>query len=1327
MRKVYVLVLMVIFAIGANGQLLQQDFSSSTVVSSYVSATPGNGQFDAISTSGAGTVVSINTTGSNKLRFARSGANAGAYSRTTDFSPVPSSMMYRFDLTVSGNSVAQTTAAVWQVGSGFGTTNAAEANANVHSRIGLNWTATTGQFSIRNLTSSTNSANYSGTQTITWVINNSGGSLTYKAPDGSYESLGDDKADIWIGSVRELDEIGATTITQPLTDLKFAISAGTGNVDIDNILIDPVPAIPTSLPASSITSNSFTANWTVVSGVTGYRLDVATDAGFTSFVTGYNNLYVSGQASNSLNVNSNINPSTTYYYRIRAASQYTVGEYASGNSGTQSLTTTSGSLPLITLSPTILTGFTYVAGSGPSGTQSFTVSGINLSSPPGNITVTAPTDYEINDGNGWTTTFNIPYVTSTLGNTNVDVRLKAGLAVGDYFNELISVSGGGDSKNETVSGSVTLGTPVANSPTVFTPNSFTAIWSTVAGATAGYLLDASAFSSFTTTATVASEGFENLLTLFTETTGTGSYSSGNSTAIDAPSTSPFASAGTYAYGKANGSVTITSSNINTSSASGVQLSFRLASFSIGSLANGADAGDIVTVEISPDGGTTYYSTVRVLGNSNAVWAYAATGTASTAYDGNATPVDFTPAGGGTRTTDGYSTVVITNLPSVSNLKIRITLLNNNTAELWLIDDLAVTGLVGSFLTGYNSLPVVGTSQSVTVPGAGTYYFRVRATTGSVISANSNVVAVTMNDQSTATFKSNNSGDYNNTASWLYNVSGSTYIGATQLPANTNDVIIQSGHTLTLSASASANAFTMNTSSGIDLNGNTLSVNGDMVNNGNLFINSGTVDFTKAAGTQILTTGGTGAGKTFYMLSHSGAGTLQLATNGLKVVNNMTNNAGPFSGNGLNVNVGGNLTVNGSYSSGGGTLTFDGSANQNWSGNGSNDYGDVVINKSSGNAVLGSTVQVNNLTLSSGKLVLGSNNFIVGGSVSGGSSSNYIVTDGTGALTVNNIGVPAKTLPIGNSKYNPVTIANGSGHNWTARLEDAVNNVNPPFNTNKAVLRTWTITPSTNPPAAGADLTFQYDDGDPSQLGPSFNTAEDVQLWHYNVAWIAASSAMTPTGSPGSVRTITKTGWSLYSSFAIANQSGPLPVSLVSFSGYKDGTRNQLHWTTANEQNNRGFDIQRSADGVNYSSIGFINTQAVGGTSSDMLNYAFTDLSPAGSRQYYRLRQEDIDGRSKLSNIVLIRGDKPVSLSIDGLFPNPANTVVNVLIAAPGKDKVTVLITDMAGRTVAQKPVNVETGTNTVPVDINRLANGSYLVKLICANGCEAVTGKFVKQ
>ena len=189
----------------------------------------------------------------------------------------------------------------------------------------------------------------------------------------------------------------------------------------------------------------------------------------------------------------------------------------------------------------------------------------------------------------------------------------------------------------------------------------------------------------------------------------------------------------------------------------------------------------------------------------------------------------------------------------------------------------------------------------------------------------------------------------------------------------------------------------------------------------------------------------------------------------------------------------------------------------------------------------------------------------------------------------------------------------------------------------------------------------------------------------------------------------------------------LPISLQSFAGQKEGTGNKLRWTTSNEQNNLGFEVQRSADGVNYSALGFVNSQATGGNSSGALNYSYIDNSPVGIKQYYRLRQVDIDGGSKVSTIVLIKGNKPALLAISSMFPNPAISQINVLLNAAVREKVTLVVMDATGKSVIQKIVNVEAGSNTVPVDISRLKSGNYLVKLVCSTDCETMVSKFVKQ
>ncbi|MEO7924213.1 MAG: T9SS type A sorting domain-containing protein [Chitinophagaceae bacterium] len=191
-------------------------------------------------------------------------------------------------------------------------------------------------------------------------------------------------------------------------------------------------------------------------------------------------------------------------------------------------------------------------------------------------------------------------------------------------------------------------------------------------------------------------------------------------------------------------------------------------------------------------------------------------------------------------------------------------------------------------------------------------------------------------------------------------------------------------------------------------------------------------------------------------------------------------------------------------------------------------------------------------------------------------------------------------------------------------------------------------------------------------------------------------------------------------------ASPVPVLLLRFSGYKEGNHNQLRWSTATENNNRGFEIQRSVDGINYTVIGFVNSLAAAGNSNDQLDYTYTDNDPAGNKQYYRLRQLDLDNRDKLSKILLIKGEKLALPGIEGLFPNPAKSTVNLVIVNGEKEKLTIKITDINGRTVLQQEVEVETGCNTIPVDIIRLDRGTYLVQLFHSNGY-ASAARLIKQ
>jgi phosphodiesterase/alkaline phosphatase D-like protein len=100
------------------------------------------------------------------------------------------------------------------------------------------------------------------------------------------------------------------------------------------------PAAPSAGSATNVTFSSFRANWSSVSGAIDYRLDVSTSSSFTTYLPGYQDLHVGNVTGYNV---TGLNPSTYYYYRVRAYN----GCAVSANSSTKSVLT----LPCIPAAP----------------------------------------------------------------------------------------------------------------------------------------------------------------------------------------------------------------------------------------------------------------------------------------------------------------------------------------------------------------------------------------------------------------------------------------------------------------------------------------------------------------------------------------------------------------------------------------------------------------------------------------------------------------------------------------------------------------------------------------------------------------------------------------------------------------------------------------------------------------------------------------------------------------------------------------------------------------------------------------------------------------
>jgi len=171
----------------------------------------------------------------------------------------------------------------------------------------------------------------------------------------------------------------------------------------------------------------------------------------------------------------------------------------------------------------------------------------------------------------------------------------------------------------------------------------------------------------------------------------------------------------------------------------------------------------------------------------------------------------------------------------------------------------------------------------------------------------------------------------------------------------------------------------------------------------------------------------------------------------------------------------------------------------------------------------------------------------------------------------------------------------------------------------------------------------------------------------------------------------------------------LPVSLVNFELKKIGKEISNTWTTATEINTSHFNIQRSVDGKDFVTVGYVNAKGKG-------TYEFKDaLTPnieLNTGLYYRLEIVDNDGSKTYSTIRFIVLNKKQEAII--IYPNPAKTFVNINCVESKE----IFITDYLGRVILSV-INPATPLHTI--NIEYLSRGLYYVKIINKKGDVIVT------
>ena len=168
----------------------------------------------------------------------------------------------------------------------------------------------------------------------------------------------------------------------------------------------------------------------------------------------------------------------------------------------------------------------------------------------------------------------------------------------------------------------------------------------------------------------------------------------------------------------------------------------------------------------------------------------------------------------------------------------------------------------------------------------------------------------------------------------------------------------------------------------------------------------------------------------------------------------------------------------------------------------------------------------------------------------------------------------------------------------------------------------------------------------------------------------------------------------------------LPISWLYFRGSNQGKDNLLEWATESEQNNKIFELQRSLTGVNFNAIANIPSQ---GNSTSQQNYLYKDLGIDklnSAVMYYRIKQIDLNGSFKYSNIVRLNYNIKEKIN-SIIYPNPTQGMITVTVGENSLIGTLAVVMDVNGRVLQQ----IKIAAQSQSINLNNFSNGTYFIRL----------------
>ncbi|WP_118976136.1 T9SS type A sorting domain-containing protein [Taibaiella koreensis] len=242
------------------------------------------------------------------------------------------------------------------------------------------------------------------------------------------------------------------------------------------------------------------------------------------------------------------------------------------------------------------------------------------------------------------------------------------------------------------------------------------------------------------------------------------------------------------------------------------------------------------------------------------------------------------------------------------------------------------------------------------------------------------------------------------------------------------------------------------------------------------------------------------------------------------------------------------------------------------------------------------------------------------------------------------------------------------------------------------------------PTADMDLQLFFTQTELGALGSS--------LSNLNVTHIPGSSCSEDAAGDGSQTALLASGSGTsgnvswidittpgFSNFFLMNGTTPLPIDLRSIVAVNTGSSNRVDWSTAKEDKGEYFELERSTDSKRFAFLARINGK---GAASE---YSYTDRSPLGGTNYYRLKMINNDGKISYSKVVqAIMNGKGAFRFVAS--PNPVQHTVTVSLKGDRAGNATLVLSDVTGKALRTYTVSGK----EIGIDMSGLSQGIYLLR-----------------